>query len=95
MDLWTLLQAAGSTLFVIALLPQFYRTIQLGHANAVSATFSLVVLVASLVLIPYTLRTEQWWLAANYAMNLVVWGTVLYYRLRPRSPAPPKRLAPS
>lgn len=87
MDPWEFLQFAGSTLFVVSLIPQFIRTVQRGRADDVSAIFTIVVLLASLIMVPYALHTEQWYLTGNYVANLGGWGTVLYYRFSPR-PAP-------
>lgn len=83
-DSWNALQALGSLLFLICLIPQFVRTLQRGRANDVSLGFLVLVLLGSLVLIPYSAHTGQWFFAASFAGNVVVWGTVLYYRLLPR-----------
>lgn len=85
MDPWDIVQAAGSAIFIACLVPQFVRTLKIGRANDVSVGFLVLVLAGSALLVPYAAQSEQWYLAVAYVGNLVVWGTVLYFRLRPRS----------
>lgn len=80
---WRWLEFAGSLGFTIALLPQFLRTIRRRRANDMDLTFLLIVLASSLVLLVYSLATRQYFFAASYVANLLVWSVVLYYRLRP------------
>lgn len=85
MDVWTLLQATGSILFLICLVPQFVRTLQRRRADDVSLLFLVLVLLGSAVLVPYSAHTLQWYFVASFLGNIVVWGTVLYFRVRPRA----------
>lgn len=84
MTLADALQFAGSLGLTVALVPQFFRTLRLGRAQDVDVYFLLLVWVASAILLVYSVMTDQVWFAASFVANLVVWGTVLYYRLRPR-----------
>lgn len=81
---YDVLEPIGSAGFIVALIPQFYRTLKLGHANDVDVLFLLIVLGASVVLLVYAILERRFYLAASFGANLIVWGTVLYYRLRPR-----------
>lgn len=81
-----ILQATGSVLFAIALIPQLVRTLQRKRANDVDLTFLLIVLGASGILLAYSALTRQYWYVGSYTANLVVWSIVLYYRLRPAKP---------
>lgn len=81
------LEPIGSVGFIVALVPQFYRTLKLGHANDVDVAFLLIVLLSSLVLLLWALIESTFYLAVSFGTNLLVWGTVLWYRLRPRAPS--------
>lgn len=83
-DPWRYVEAAVSICFILCLVPQFFWTVKRGRSRDVSLTFLLLVLLASVLGVAYTSHTLQWWLSASFGANLVVWGTVLYYRLRPR-----------
>lgn len=83
-DPWQLLEALISVLFLACMAPQLVWTLRRGRARDVSVSFLLIVLLASVIAVPYGIHTQQWWLLASWSGNLVVWGTVLYYRLRPR-----------
>ena len=85
---YEVLEPIGSVGFIVALVPQFYRTLKLGHANDVDVWFLLIVLASSLVLLLWAIVTTTFYLAVSFGANLVVWGTVLWYRLRPRHEAP-------
>lgn len=84
MDIWLLMQATGAVGFVASLIPQFVRTLQRRRAEDVSLAFLIILLLASLVLIPYSIHTDQWFFVFSFGGNVVVWGTVLYYRLHPQ-----------
>jgi uncharacterized protein with PQ loop repeat len=80
------LEAAGSLLFTVALVPQLVRTLQRKRAKDVDLTFLLIVLLASGILLGYSFATRQYWYAGSYVANLLVWSIVLYYRLWPAKP---------
>ncbi|HLE48392.1 MAG TPA: PQ-loop domain-containing transporter [Candidatus Thermoplasmatota archaeon] len=82
-----MLEPIGSVGFIVALVPQFYRTLKLGHANDVDVLFLLIVLASSVVLLLWAIIKGAPYLAVSFGANLVVWGTVLFYRLRPREGA--------
>lgn len=79
----TWLEFAGSLGFTVALVPQFVTTLRRKRANDMDVTFLLIVLLSSLVLLVYSLATRQYYFAASYVANLLVWSVVLYFRLRP------------
>lgn len=83
MDLWDLLIWAGSAGFILCLMPQLWRTLQRRRADDLSLAFLLLVLVSSGVTLPYMLHQREFVFAAAQAVNLAVWGTVLYFRLFP------------
>lgn len=85
MDVWQAMEATGSLLFILCLVPQFVRTVRRGHADDVSLGFLVLVLLGSVVLVPYTLHRGQWFFAASFGGNVVAWGTVAWYRVRPRT----------
>ncbi len=83
-DLYQALEVTSSALFILCLIPQFIRTVKLGHAYDVSALFLVIVLMGSIAFIPVAIHEDLWFFVGSLAANLVVWGTVLWYRLRPR-----------
>lgn len=89
---WHWLEFAGSLGFTVALVPQFVTTIRRRRANDMNLSFLLIVLLSSLVLLVYSIATRQFFFAASYVANLLVWSVVLYFRLRPgygyREPLP-------
>lgn len=90
MDVWVVLQAVGAIGFLVSLVPQFFRTLHRRRAEDVSLGFLILVLFASVVLLPYTAHTGQWFFFVSFLGNVVVWGTVCYYRLFPADGLPPK-----
>lgn len=86
MDVWDLLIWAGSIGFIVCLMPQLWRTIHLRRADDLSLGFLLLVLVSSGCTLPYMLHQGEYVFAVAQAVNLAVWGTVLYFRLRPGTP---------
>jgi uncharacterized protein with PQ loop repeat len=83
MDFLEMLQLAGSAGFTIALVPQFFRTLKRRTAADVDLAFLFLVLAASVISLYYAIATDQIWFAISFGANLVVWGTVCYYRLWP------------
>ena len=89
MDQLEVIQFIGAMGFVVSLAPQFVRTIRRKSAHDVSLWFLIILLLSSALLFYFALATEPplIWFSVSYATNIVVWGTVLYYRLRPGVPA--------
>jgi uncharacterized protein with PQ loop repeat len=93
---WEYLNYAASIGFTVALMPQLVRTLKRKRAQDISIPFASLVIASSGCMVPYTLHQGNWAFAVAQAVNLVVWGIVLYYRLYPAPgtvPAPP-HLAP-
>lgn len=91
MDPWNILIWLGSAGFVLCLVPQLLRTIQLRRADDISVAFLLLVLVSSGVTLPYMIHVKEFVFASAQVFNILVWGTVLYFRLNPA----PKAIAPA
>lgn len=90
MDSLEVIQLIGAMGFVVSLAPQFIRTIQRKSAHDVSLWFLIILVLSSALLFYFALaiRPRLIWFAVSYMTNIVVWGTVLYYRLRPATPEP-------
>lgn len=82
-------QFLGSLGFTLALVPQFIRTLRRKRAEDVDVSFLVLVLLASLFSLVFTVPTRLYYFSASFVANLIVWGTVLYYRLRPGPAASP------
>ena len=74
---------AGSAGFILCLMPQLYHTLRRRSAEDLSLSFLVLVLVSSGATLPYMLHQREFVFAAAQAVNLLVWGTVLYFRLWP------------
>lgn len=85
-DAWSLLILVGTLLFTFALIPQLIRTLQLRRAEHISASFLVLVLVASACNLVYFTFREEYIAASGFVANLIVWGIVLYYRIWPGDP---------
>lgn len=83
MDFWDLLIWAGSIGFIVCLMPQVWRTLHLRRADDISLGFLLLVLASSGFTLPYMLHAGEHVFAVAQGVNLLVWGTVLYFRLFP------------
>lgn len=83
MDAWELLNIVGSLGFVACLTPQMIRTVRLRRADDLSLVFLILVLLSSVCILLYSLQQRNLIFAAAQGANLVVWGTVLYFKLRP------------
>lgn len=77
----------GSAGFILCLMPQLWHTLRRRSAHDISLAFLLLVLVSSGATLPYMLHQREFVFAAAQAANLLVWGTVLYFKLRPASGA--------
>lgn len=64
-------------------MPQLWRTIHRRRADDLSLGFLLLVLVSSGATLPYMVHQEEYVFAVAQAVNLLVWGTVLYFKVRP------------
>lgn len=73
----------GSAGFILCLMPQLYHTLRRRSAEDLSLSFLILVLVSSGVTLPYMLHQREFVFAAAQAVNLLVWGTVLYFKLFP------------
>jgi uncharacterized protein with PQ loop repeat len=89
MDYLEVVQFVGAMGFIVALAPQFVRTIHRRSAADVSLWFLIILIGSSALLFYFALATRPRlvWFAVSYAANILVWGVVLYYRLRPRAVA--------
>ena len=83
MDPWDLLVWTGSAGFTLCLLPQLVHTLRRRSADDISLPFLVLVLFSSAVTLPYMLHEGEYVFGAAQAANLLVWGTVLYFRLAP------------
>lgn len=83
MDPWEVLIWIGSAGFILCLMPQLLRTFKRRRADDLSLSFLILVLVSSGATLPYMVHQEEFVFAAAQAVNLLVWGTVLYFKLRP------------
>ncbi|MFA5944874.1 MAG: PQ-loop repeat-containing protein [Candidatus Thermoplasmatota archaeon] len=83
MDAWEVLNIVGSLGFVACLTPQMIRTVRLRRADDLSQVFLLLVLFSSICILIYSLQRNNLIFAAAQGANLVVWGTVLYFKMRP------------
>ena len=83
MNVWDWLNLLGSAGFVACLTPQLVRTLRLRRADDLSLAFLVLVLFSSVCVLLYSTQRENYVFAAAQLANLVVWGTVLYFKLRP------------
>lgn len=86
---WDIAITVGSAGFILCLIPQLARTLSTRRADDLSLGFLILVLLSSAVTLPYMLHKAEYIFAAAQAVNLLVWGTVLYFRLRPGAKAAP------
>lgn len=87
MDAWEWLNLLGSVGFVACLTPQLVRTLRLRRADDISLAFLVLVLFSSVCVLLYSLHGGNLVFAAAQAANLLVWGTVLWFKLRPAGAA--------
>lgn len=73
----------GSAGFILCLMPQLLHTLRRRSAEDLSLPFLVLVLFSSAATLPYMLHQREYVFAAAQAVNLLVWGTVLYFRLFP------------
>lgn len=78
-----MLVAAGSLGFILCLLPQLAYTLRRRTAEDFAVPYLVLVLAASALTFPYMLHKREFVFAASQAVNLLVWGTVLYFRVFP------------
>lgn len=82
MEAWDVLIWVGSVGFILCLMPQLWHTLRRRSADDISLPFLVLVLVSSGATLPYMLHQREFVFAAAQAANLLVWGTVLYFKLR-------------
>ena len=79
--------AIGTTCFLIASIPQAWKSIQQGHSDGIALpTISLWVL-GEITLLVYVLGKYgfgDWCLLSNYLVNNVTCATILWYKIYPR-----------
>lgn len=85
--MWDWLNLLGSAGFIACLTPQLVRTLRLRRADDLSLAFLVLVLVSSVCILAYSLKHSNLVFAAAQGANLVVWGTVLWFKLRPGAAA--------
>lgn len=83
MQFWDALIWIGSAGFILCLVPQLLRTLKRRSADDLSVSFLVLVLVSSGCTLPYMIHQKEYVFAVAQAVNLAVWGTVLYFRLWP------------
>jgi uncharacterized protein with PQ loop repeat len=88
-NVWDWLNLVGSIGFVACLTPQLLRTLKRRRADDLSLVFLILVLFSSACILLYSMERRNHVFAAAQAVNLVVWGTVLYFKLRPKAIALP------
>jgi lipid-A-disaccharide synthase-like uncharacterized protein len=86
-DVWDLLIWSGSAGFTLCLMPQLWHTLRRRSAEDLSVPFLVLVLFSSAVTLPYMLHEREFVFGAAQVANLLVWGTVLYFRLFPAKKA--------
>lgn len=84
MDFWDWVNLVGSLGFVACLTPQLIRTLRLRRADDLSLLFLVLVLFSSVCILAYSLERANHVFAAAQAANILVWGTVLYFKVRPK-----------
>jgi uncharacterized protein with PQ loop repeat len=88
-NVWDWLNLLGSAGFVACLTPQLVRTLKLRRADDLSLAFLVLVLLSSLCILAYSLGRRNYIFAAAQVANLLVWGTVLAFKLRPAGTTTP------
>ncbi|MCA1819641.1 MAG: PQ-loop domain-containing transporter [Thermoplasmatota archaeon] len=82
-DPWELFNWSASLGFTVSLVPQLLRTLRLRRADDISRRFLVLVNLAAALMLVYSLHVGNWVFAAAQVANLLVWGTVLWFRLQP------------
>jgi uncharacterized protein with PQ loop repeat len=85
-DEWEVLNWVASAGFSGALMPQLVRTLRRRSADDISRVFATLILLSSVCMLAYMAHLGNWVFASAQAANLVVWGIVLYYRVKPGKP---------
>ena len=88
MNVWDWLNLVGSIGFVACLTPQLIRTLKLRRADDLSLAFLVLVLFSSACVLAYSLGQGNLNFAAAQVANLLVWGTVLYFKVQPSDAKP-------
>jgi uncharacterized protein with PQ loop repeat len=87
-DAWDLVIDAGSLGFIACLVPQLVRTLRRRRADDLSLAFLFLVLASSVLTLAYMAHLREWAFVVAQVANLVVWGIVLVFRVRPGRAAP-------
>lgn len=82
-DPWELFNWAASLGFTLCLGPQLWRTLQLRRADDLSIYFLVLVNISAALMLVYSIHIKNWAFTGAQSANLLVWGTVLFFKLRP------------
>ncbi len=79
-----LLGLAGGSLFAYAAVPQAYRTVRAGVNLGIPVDVGLCIFGGTVLMYSYlhALHGFNWVIAANYSVEAISWGILLFYRLR-------------
>lgn len=75
----------GSILLAICAVPLAYRSLKDGHSKGVDTLFLIIWGLGEICTLTYVLYKWDLPLILNYGLNLVFIGTVVYYKIKPRS----------
>jgi len=79
-----LIGIAGSILLALCGVPQAWRSFQDKHSDGISWGFLNMWGGGEILVLTYIcLTTMDWILIANYAVNLVTLGIIMWYKLKP------------
>lgn len=76
----------GAFCFAICGLPQCWQSIKTGNSNGMSWLFLILWFVGELLTLIYTMPKGHLPLTFNYICNLIIVGTILWYKIKPRKP---------
>jgi len=74
----------GAFLFCVSGLPQAWQCIKQGHSEGLSKSFLQMWIWGEILTLIYVLPKWHWPLIANYAINIVIIGIIIWYRYLPR-----------
>lgn len=84
MGIVELIGIIGATMLALCGLPQAWKSFQDKHSDGISWGFlNMWGFGEILVLVYVALTTLDWILMANYAVNLIIGGVIVYYKIRP------------
>jgi len=74
----------GSILLAVCSVPQAYQSYREGHSRGISMAMIYMWASGEVFTLIYTVYIQEWALAINYGMNLLVLCVIIYYRIFPR-----------